>query len=110
MTITPANTVFNLVEGGPRAFEPVRAINPEKNEGGISNFKTQRVFWKYLRPQKVRGQTGSRFLFLCFTLTVAVTGASCQFRQEIVSEILTEAHVGYPRQFDIAQAKVTEMF
>lgn len=30
--------------------------------------------------------------------------------KEILSEILIEAHLAYPRQFYIAQAKVTEMF
>lgn len=45
-----------------------------------------------------------------FTLTITVTKAASQFWQEILSEILTEAHLGYSRQFYIAQAKVSEMF
>lgn len=44
-----------------------------------------------------------------FTLTITVTKAASQFWQ-ILSEILTEAHLGYSRQFYIAQAKVSGMF
>lgn len=45
-----------------------------------------------------------------FTLAITVTKAASQFWQEILSEILTEAHLGYSRQFYIAQAEVSEMF
>lgn len=45
-----------------------------------------------------------------FILTITVTKAASQFWQEILSEILTEAHLGYSRKFYIAQAKVSEMF
>jgi len=41
-----------------------------------------------------------------FALTVAVTRASSQLWQEILSEMVIEAHLGYSRQFYIAQAQV----
>lgn len=43
----PANAVFNSVEGGPRAFEPVGARNPEK----------MREVFQTLRHKELSGNT-----------------------------------------------------